>query len=161
MLVANDQQETGMASVHDVAAYILERTGTIDTMALQKLLYYSEAYSLAWDNASLFDDAFEAWANGPVVRAIFSRHKGMYKVSSWQRYGKSENLEPDQRETVDAVLDAYGHLNGTQLSVLTHREDPWREARAGLPDGAQSRAKIDKDRMREYYSAQLAAHAPA
>jgi uncharacterized phage-associated protein len=32
-----------MASVHDVASYILHKTGSISTWKLQKLAYYSQA----------------------------------------------------------------------------------------------------------------------
>ncbi len=39
-----------MATVFDVAAYILENTGSISTMKLQKLCYYSQAWSLVWDD---------------------------------------------------------------------------------------------------------------
>jgi uncharacterized phage-associated protein len=38
-----------MASVHDVAAYILKKLGTMSTMKLQKLCYYGQGWSLAWD----------------------------------------------------------------------------------------------------------------
>jgi uncharacterized phage-associated protein len=44
-----------MANVHDVAAYILEKVGEpISTMKLQKLVYYSQAWHLAWDEEPLF-----------------------------------------------------------------------------------------------------------
>ena len=34
-------------SVHDVAAYILKKQGEMSAMKLQKLVYYSQAWSLA------------------------------------------------------------------------------------------------------------------
>ena len=37
-----------MASVYDVAAYILEKQGAMTTWKLQKLVYYSQAWSLVW-----------------------------------------------------------------------------------------------------------------
>ena len=43
-----------MANVFDVAQYILKKSGTLTTMKLQKLLYYSQAWSLAWDGVPLF-----------------------------------------------------------------------------------------------------------
>ena len=54
-------------SVLDVAAYILKKLGSMTTMKLQKLVYYSQAWSLVWDEQSLFIESIEAWANGPVV----------------------------------------------------------------------------------------------
>ena len=60
-----------MVSAHDVAAYILEEHGPLSAMKLQKLVYYSQAWSLVWDDRQLFREAVEAWANGPVVRELY------------------------------------------------------------------------------------------
>lgn len=57
-----------MGTVFDAAKYILEKRGAMSTMKLQKLCYYSQVWSLVWDDAPLFDEDFEAWANGPVAR---------------------------------------------------------------------------------------------
>jgi len=49
-------------SVHDVAAYILKKQGEMSAMKLQKLVYYSQAWSLVWDEKPLFRAQIEAWA---------------------------------------------------------------------------------------------------
>ena len=69
-----------MASVFDVAAYILERRGRMTAMKLQKLVYYSQAWSLVWDGRPLFDDEVQAWVNGPVVYDLFKAHQGMFEI---------------------------------------------------------------------------------
>jgi hypothetical protein len=51
-------------SAHDVAAYILKQTGEITAMKLQKLVYYSQAWSLVWDEEPLFSERVEAWRMG-------------------------------------------------------------------------------------------------
>ena len=43
----------------------------IDQMKLQKLLYYSHAWHLAIFNRPLFEEDFEAWPWGPVVRDVY------------------------------------------------------------------------------------------
>ncbi len=43
-----------MASVFDVAAYILKRQSPMTTWKLQKLVYYCRAWSLVWDDDVLF-----------------------------------------------------------------------------------------------------------
>jgi len=43
-----------MASVHDVAAYILDKRGPMSHMKLQKLVYYCQAWSLVWDEELFF-----------------------------------------------------------------------------------------------------------
>jgi len=41
-------------NVIHVAAFILQQTGTLTTMKLQKLIYYGQAWSLVWDGEPLF-----------------------------------------------------------------------------------------------------------
>src|SRR5665213_2316970 len=62
-----------LASVDDVAAAILKRTGAIDTFKLQKLVYYCQAWHLVWDGVPLFKARIEAWANGPVVPKLYQQ----------------------------------------------------------------------------------------
>jgi uncharacterized phage-associated protein len=141
-----------MASAHDAAAYILKNSpGGMTTWKLQKLVYYSQAWSLVWDEAALFPEPIEAWANGPVVKDLYNEHRGEYSRSTWPK-GRIGNLSQKQRETIDAVLKFYGKRTGHWLSELTHMEDPWRNARAGLPDGRRSNKRITHAAMSEYYS---------
>ena len=121
-----------MASVHDVAAYILSKLHPLTTWKLQKLVYYSQAWSLVWDERPLFQARIEAWANGPVVPELYRAHQGMFSVGAWER-GNSGKLSTDERETIDAVLSYYGDKGSQWLSDLTHSEEPWKRARKGLP----------------------------
>lgn len=59
-------------SVDDVAAYILERLGTVSAMKLQKLVYYSQAWHLVWEDEQLFGEPIAA---GPMVRSALSYGK--------------------------------------------------------------------------------------
>lgn len=137
-------------SAHDVAAYILKKQGGMTAMKLQKLLYYSQAWSLVWDECPLFTEAVEAWANGPVVREIYDAHRGQFQVANWTR-GDSKRLSEEQRDTVDAVLGYYADKPAHVLSELTHQEDPWKQARAGIPDGDRGCHEISHASMAEYY----------
>jgi uncharacterized phage-associated protein len=139
-----------MARVQDVAAYIISKTHPVDAMKLQKLLFYSQAWSLVWDRNPLFSAKIEAWANGPVVRSVFKTYQGQYKVSTAIE-GDKTALSPTERNTVDAVLKFYGDRDGFYLSELTHKEAPWRDARQGLAPGERSDREITKAAMRDYY----------
>jgi uncharacterized phage-associated protein len=139
-----------MATVHDVAAYILERAGSMTAMKLQKLAYYSQAWHLVWEERPLFDARIEAWANGPVVRELYDRHRGQFQVSAWPA-GDGTRLSDDERSTVESVLSFYGGMTAHQLSELTHRESPWKDARAGLPAGTRASVEITPAAMAEYY----------
>lgn len=70
-------------SAHDVAAYILHKQGPMTVWKLHKLLYYSQAWHLAWEDEPLFGERIEAWANGPVVPDLYPLHKGLLTVSEW------------------------------------------------------------------------------
>ena len=140
--------------VFDVAAYILECMETMTTMKLQKLVYYSQAWSLVWDEKPLFEEDIEAWANGPVVRDLFDYHRGMYEISSMP-LGNQRLLNQEQQDTVDAVLKYYGHRSAQWLIELTHIEDPWVQARKGLPTLERGNRVISLDVMADYYSSLL------
>lgn len=140
-----------MASVFDVAAYILERQGPMTTWKLQKLVYYSQAWSLVWDDDVLFPEEIEAWANGPVVRELYDVHRGKYRVSC-QGKGDPDTLTDVQRETIDAVLGFYGDKSPQWLSDLTHMEDPWQSARRNVPEGLRGDSIIPKEDLAEYYA---------
>ncbi len=140
-----------MATANDVAAYVMERLdASCDTMKLQKLLYYSQGWSLAWDGVPMFNEPIQAWANGPVVYAVFDNHRGRFTISDWP-HGDSSVLTDEQRETVDAVVDHYGKFNGQQLSDMTHDERPWLEAREGLAVGARSQQPLNLDVMQDFF----------
>lgn len=143
-----------MANVHDVAAYILAQKGPMTAMKLQKLIYYCQAWSLVWDDAPLFPEPIEAWANGPVVPELYQRHRGIYELVAWPD-GHPENLSPTQAETVDAVLSFYGDRSSAWLSELTHREQPWMTARKGMDPGERGNQKISLASMAEYYEGLL------
>ncbi|HUW66374.1 MAG TPA: type II toxin-antitoxin system antitoxin SocA domain-containing protein [Spirochaetia bacterium] len=144
-----------MASVFDVARYILGKTGPISAMKMQKLVYYCQAWSLVWDDppdAPLFDERIEAWANGPVVPILFDAHRGCFKVDAdFFQSGDDTSLSGVQKDTINRVVDFYGKKSAQWLSDLTHGEAPWREARSGIPDGVRGNAEITLESMSEYY----------
>ncbi|MGI5179514.1 Panacea domain-containing protein [Dactylosporangium sp. CA-152071] len=140
-----------MATAHDVAAYILAKQGSMSTMKLQKLVYYSQAWHLVWIEEPLFDERIEAWANGPVVKELFNAHRGRFNVADWPR-GDAANLTKVQAGTVDAVLATYGDLTGRKLSYLTHSEGPWRNARRGYGPTDLCQVEITVEEMRDYYT---------
>jgi uncharacterized phage-associated protein len=149
-LPANVEVVQAMANVFDVAAYILKKVKVVTTMKLQKLVYYSQAWSLVWDEKPLFPEKVEAWANGPVCPALFAAHRGEFTVTA-EPQGKAGNLTKDERETIDAVLKTYGDKSATWLSALTHSEQPWIEARHGLSEGDRSNRPITHGQMADYY----------
>lgn len=142
-----------MATVQEVAGYILTKTGRTTAMKLQKLVYYSQAWHLVWTGEALFKEDVQAWANGPVVYELFKQHRGKYGVDKTDLDPNSAvGLSDNETSSIEAVLDAYRPLSGARLSVLTHAEDPWNLARAGLGHGDHSLEVITQKSMKDYYS---------
>lgn len=92
-----------MATAHDVAAYILERRGPISAVKLQS---YSWAWSLAEVDHALLDEPIEASASRPVVRELYDRHRGKFRLSEWP-YGGPNTLDKKHVATVNAVRRFY------------------------------------------------------
>jgi uncharacterized phage-associated protein len=138
-----------MSRVLNVAEYILRRLGAMDTMKLQKLVYYSQAWSLAWTGLPLFLNRIEAWRDGPVCPDLFHVHKKRYTIATVG--GDADALSPKERDTIDSVLAFYGERSADWLSEVTHQEDPWREARRGLLPFQSSQREITHDAMKLYY----------
>ncbi|MDO8348635.1 MAG: DUF4065 domain-containing protein [Planctomycetota bacterium] len=140
-----------MATVLDVARYILAQKGEMEAMKLQKLCYYAQAWHLAWESTPLFAEEFQAWRDGPVSRLLYSNHQRQRSVVAGQIQGSGDQLTEAQRCVVDEVLRVHGEKSGNDLSALTHREGPWCEARAGLAPDAHGDTVIQKDTMATYF----------
>ena len=141
-----------MASVFDVAKYVLEKQGPMSTWKLQKLCFYSQAWSVAWTEESIFPEEFQAWANGPVCPELFREHQGRFVINEKDlSKGDSENLTDDQKETVDIVLRDYGLMEPYELRELSHKEAPWKDAREGLSEDARGQIVITPEAMGAYY----------
>lgn len=140
-----------MTSIIDVAAYILQRYGSMTTMKLQKLAFYSQAESLAHEGRPLFPEDFQAWRGGPVSVELYARHRGMFLIRADALTGTNE-LTSQEKRLVDSVCSSLSALTGNQLSIRTHGEAPWLAARGDLPQAASCSRGITKNSMRDYYS---------
>lgn len=139
------------SKVVDVAAYVLSR-GARSAHDLQKLVYFAQAWSLAWDGRELFEDRIEAWPKGPVAPRLFREHRQQFMVNAVP--GDPAALTDQEKANIDAVLDFYGALGPVTLVEMTHQDQPWLEARGDLGEGARSQRPITHQAMRRFYSAQ-------
>ncbi|MGH3933066.1 MAG: Panacea domain-containing protein [Pseudonocardiaceae bacterium] len=142
-----------MAGVDDVAAALLTRTGPVTTMKLQKLVFYSQAWHLAFTGSPLFPETIQAWARGPVVPELHHQHRRRYQVADWPT-GQPDRLDPVETRTVTWVVDKYGGFSAEALSRMTHQEVPWIVARASAAEGEHSSEPISHDQMRAFYARQ-------
>ena len=149
-----DLNPESIVSVFDVAQYVLSKLEEpCTTMKLHKLLYYCQAWYLVWEDKPLFKEDIEAWANGPVIRALFNFHQGMYWATPNQlTLGNPSKLNNVQKEDINNVLRFYGNKTSQWLIDQTHIEAPWRNARKGLLPNERGNRIIPLEAMSEYYS---------
>lgn len=143
-------------SASDVALYILETEGQMGTMKLQKLVFYCQAYSLAWFKTPMFGDPVEAWINGPVIRSLWTLHKRLFSFTAADLKAKdpkadSSRLTSTDRRVVRSILNSVGALSGLDLRDRTHDEAPWTDAFDETE--ARHSTEITQQAMQEYYSA--------
>lgn len=145
-----------MTNAVDVAQYIFDNLGKwVDAWTIQKLTYYSKAWSLAWDGDPLFTEQFEAWPDGPVSRDLYTVVK--YRVGRMSKElpgAEPTKLTDRQKAVIASVLEFYGHMSKDELIARTHAEAPWLEARGDLPPKVPSRAPLDESTIRRTYTLQ-------
>lgn len=156
-----NRKDATMASVFDVAKYILEQLKTLQLCndgacamwKLHKLCYYAQAWALVWgDGQPLFQEEFEAWSNGPVCKDLYLAYKGFYLMDAVKMtHGNSMFLSEDERESVDVVLASYAHQAPYWLRGQTRSEAPWINARRGISETEHEGPVISKTSMLAYY----------
>lgn len=140
-------------SIFDVAYYILTELGYISTMKLQKLCYYSQAYSLVKNNKELFPEDFQAWVNGPVCKELYEIHKNMFIINSdIFSNKKTKKVSEEGKKCIDLVLLKMSNFSGNELSEISHNESPWKTLRKPLKKDEKSDAVITKESIKKYYS---------
>lgn len=127
----------------------------ITHLALQKLLYFAQAWYLANRGKPLFEEDFQAWAHGPVVRSIYDRFKG----SSWEALpapSNSPNVSGEVAKLLELVFAKYGGYGAKKLEKITHEKGaPWDVVRGELPSEARCEDVIPKDLIRDYFGEKI------
>ena len=145
-----------MNTCFDVAKYILKKMGKLNTVKLQKLMYYAQAWSLVWDDEPLFNERIEAWLNGPIIPELYNLHRGQFSLTAEELpKGNENNLTKHQKNSINIVLKDYGDKSTQWLCDLSHLEDPWKEARKGLLPAERGNHEITLAAIAEYYSSIL------
>ncbi|MCT7756972.1 MAG: DUF4065 domain-containing protein [Lactobacillus iners] len=127
-------------------------------MKLQKLAYYSQAYSLATTGYPLFNEDFQAWRNGSVCPELFASHRGKFLIRKGELVLPStdklndNSLTDGQKILVEKICKKFAECSDSDLSAMTHREDSWKDAYDGTNSSAICVQKITKDSLKEYYS---------
>ena len=158
-----------MLNVLDVSRYVVNyshrKNYIISNLRLQKLLYFIQAYYLAFteEGKPCFDAEIQAWDFGPVVPEVYHEYKhfgsgtipvvGCYIVNDEDDIWSAKVVEFDDeviptedREIIESVVDVFSDYSTTGLVELTHNQRPWKQAYV------KSRNRvIDHKAIKEYF----------
>ena len=147
--------------INDACDYVIERLSEarehMNVLKLQKLMYYVQAWSLAFYGQPLFQGKFQAWVHGPVNRLLYDRFvatKSLYSDITQEDVRTvfdGSRIPEDARSHIESVLEVYAGYTGSQLEDMTHREDPWMKARVGLRQTDRCEIEIEESLMASYY----------
>jgi|GEM_PF-735947 len=136
----------------------------LDALKLHKLLYYIQAWHLAFYKKPFFEGKFQAWVHGPVNRPIFDR----FKDTKWiyTPFKEEDILNPkfidsfndDEKLHINTILESYSKFSGAELELMTHKESPWITARKGYVEVARCEVELNEEEMGNYYRARLEAN---
>lgn len=146
--------------------YILMRGGAMSHLKIQKILFYIQAYHLAYFDKPIIEDDFQAWVHGPVSRKIYDSAKDLSILHTELQFVLEQNekspidivnhtLTSSQIELIDDVIDELKSLSGLQLENMTHSEQPWLFARRGYEAGERCNVIIPNDLIRDFYKEQI------
>jgi uncharacterized phage-associated protein len=153
-----------------VILYCQSKGMSINPLKLQKLLYYVQSWHIVnFEKETLFSELPEAWVNGPVYRSVYDTLKPkFFRNQNFAFQYTDEKLLEELNSTLDglkltkkqekllyAVLDNYGVMTDEKLVFLTHKEDPWNNARKGLSPIERSTKEITVNDIYSYYTSRL------
>lgn len=143
-----------MVDIRDVAQYFLSKE-SMSHKKLEKLCYYAQAWYLANHGEPLMQNMFEAWIHGPVSPDLYAK----YKYYGWSdipmQANNSTKFNDVELDLLDKVYDTYGDYTADELESLTHKEQPWLNARKGYSPSEYSRNPISMKAMRNYYGERI------
>ncbi|ARF66525.1 hypothetical protein B7C51_24700 (plasmid) [Paenibacillus larvae subsp. pulvifaciens] len=150
-----------MVTIYEVAKYFIKcansRNEPLSHLKLQKLCYYAQAWHLAFYQAPMFDDEFEAWVHGPVNYKLYLDYRefGWSPIKEDTKSFQDSIFDDNGLHVLKQVWKKYGRLDAKVLEALTHSEDPWKKARMLIENDPYSPAIIEKDDMRSFYRGKL------
>lgn len=113
-------------------ARLFNNLSEITPLALQKLLYFCQGYSLAIGSDPIFPEDCEAWPHGPVYKEIYHLFKSFkYNPIDDDRFiilnNSADALTDKEKQIIDLVSATFGAYSGKTLETITHSEDPWKQ----------------------------------
>ena len=123
----------------------------ITHLALQKSLYFVQAWNYIFNGKWMFTEDCEAWVHGAVYREVFDEFKS-FKYSRLPKLVTDITLDKDEIETLRFVKENYLDVYSAKtLEKICHLELPFKQSRGVLEESARSEYVISKDLIANYY----------
>lgn len=145
------------SKAEQVAAYLIGRTESNSSLALQKELYYAQGLCMAFCGRPLIPNHCEAWKLGPVFPEVWLHvHPREVSEEHLANSGLDEcvraHFMQQELEVLDAVVAHVGCYSPYTLRDITHLERPWMHAREGLSDCEASCTVIPDEVIASYFA---------
>lgn len=132
-------------NVLDISYFIINKHNElykgkgITNLRLQKLLYFTQCLFIMEKKERCFEEKIVAWPYGPVVIEAYDRFKiyGPLKITNTYDYRK---IDDKDKEYIIDVIKNFENMNDFELVDLTHKQDPWIDARK---EGINTEITID------------------
>lgn len=120
-------------------------------LALQKLLYFVQAWNYVFNGNWIFTEDCEAWVHGAVYRIVFDEFK-VFKYSRLPKLNTASSLSKEEIEVLEFVKKNYLDIYSAKtLEKICHLEDPFAGTRGIIDENARSNNVISKNSIAKYY----------
>ena len=122
-----------ICKAYDNGAYMTQKK-------LHKILFFAYAWYLYLNNDEnnicnvLFENSFQGWVHGPVLRNLYSRFADCGFNPLPIPNFDSKLISKEDIDFLDAVYNAYIDLNADDLENLSHQTKSWIESRKNLSE---------------------------
>jgi len=152
--------------INEVASFFISLNNDLDDIIikrgftnkkLQKLLYFAQAWYLAFNQTPLFESDFQAWIHGPVNPAVYQRFKkfGFEQIDEKIDIDGLQLLSNKEKDFLIMIFESYVSFDAQYLEALSHQDIPWIHARNLYSHNMPSSNIISKDEIQKEYEKKI------
>lgn len=151
-VITINEEDIGEEKIYIVTKYLISKCGDITPLALQKLLYYCQAFCKIFNGKYLFDNDCQAWVHGPVFVDVYNKYSKFGGNIIDIKFDEISLDNQGEEDVIEYVAKYFGRYSGRTLEEMTHMERPWRDTRSGLRKTEGSNRIIDKELISLYFN---------
>lgn len=123
----------------------------ITHLALEKLLYFVQSWSITLNGRWMFEDDCQAWIHGAVYPKAYQVFKN-FGYRPLPKVDSEISLSNDDTKILELVKKYYHDIyNAKTLEKVCHLEKPYQEARIGYLAEQVCQQIISKEQIKKYY----------